>query len=182
MFGEQIFTREPHGDSESFGAFADEHDVAGVLHHSFGNGRNILDVADAAHGSRAARGPVHAAGIEFDHAFFVGKAAQSDAIVVRIVFRAFYNAQGSVERVAAVFQENEGGVEVIDAIVSANDDRPLGGAGRLGRARSVVFSFVLRVQVLRTQTSGHRCSDCGTDKSTTAYGHEFSVLGKRREE
>src|SRR5450759_1680629 len=165
-FGEQIFTRETHGDGESFGAFADEHDVAGVLHDGSGHERNILDVTDAAHGSGAAAGPVHAAGVEFDHAFFVRKAAESDAIVVRIVFRAFHDAQGGVERVAAVFQENEGGVEVMDAIVGADDDRPLGGAGRFGGAGSIVFSFVfnfvLRVQVLRVQASGQRCSDCGT--------------------
>src|SRR5208337_728545 len=84
-FGEQIFAREADGNGESFRAFADEHDVAGVLHHSFGNERDILDVADSAHRSGAARGSMHAAGVEFDYAFFVGKAAESDAVVVRII-------------------------------------------------------------------------------------------------
>ena len=99
-FGEQIFSRETHGDGKSFRAFADEHDVAGVLHHSFGNGRNIPDVTDAAHRSGAAAGPVHAAGVEFHHAFFVGNTTESDAVVVWVIFRSLHNAESSVQRVA----------------------------------------------------------------------------------
>src|ERR1700675_4165626 len=121
-FSKQILTRETHGDGKPFRAFADKHYVAGVLHDGFSHERNILDVTHAAHGSRSARGSMHAAGVEFDNPLFVGKAAQSDGIVIRIIFRAFYNAQGSVERVTAAFQESEGIVEVIDAIVGAYDD------------------------------------------------------------
>src|ERR1700681_1544432 len=156
-FGKQIFARETHGDGKSFGAFADEHHVAGVLHDRLGNERNILDVADAAHRSRAARGSMHAAGVEFNDAFFVGKAAQSDGIVIRVIFRALDYAEGSVERVATVFQESEGVVEVIDAVVGADDDRPLGAAGWFDGAGSIVFDFVLRVE-----TGGKRCGDCRT--------------------
>ena len=182
-FGEQIFARKTHGDGKSFRAFADQHDVAGVLHHSFRNQRNILDVADAAHGSGAARGPVHAAGVEFDYAFFVGKAAESDGVVVRIVFRTFYNADGSVERVAAAFQESEGVVEIIEAVVGADDDRPLAGCQTdCAGARDIVFRFVLRIEASCIQASGQRCSDCGTQKSTTAYGHEFLRTPRKRRE
>src|SRR4029077_20101767 len=185
-FSEQILTRETHGDGESFRSFADKHHVAGVLHHSFGNERNILDVADTAHRSGATRGSVHAAGVEFDHAFFIGKAAESDGIVVRVIFRALYNAQGRVERVTAAFQESEGVVEVIDAVVGADDDRPLRAARRFGRAGSTIFvssvfnsllNSLLRVQVWRIQTGGERCSDCGTYKSTTVNRHEISGEG-----
>src|SRR5258708_3544192 len=188
-FGEQTFTRETHSHGESFGTFADEHDMAGVLHHSLGNSRNILDVPDAAHGPGTAARSVHAAGIEFHHAFFVRKAAEADGIVIRIILRAFHNAHGGVERVAAVFQEDEGVVEVIDAVVGADDDRPFRGAGCLGGAGSivdnfilnfVVLNYVLRVQILRDQTGDDRCSDCGTQKSTTADGHEFSELETAR--
>ena len=113
-FGEQIFARVPHGDRESFRAFADQHDMAGVLHHSLGNKRNVLDVADTADRSGAARGSVHAAGIEFDHSFFVGKAAEADAIIIRIVFGAFNYAEGSVQRIASTFQEDERVVQIVD--------------------------------------------------------------------
>src|SRR5437660_8698121 len=109
---------------------------------------------------------MHAAGVEFDHAFFIGKAAEADRIVIRIVFRTLYNAQGGVERVATVFQENKGVVEVIDAVVGADNDRALGGARWFGGASRIVFNsvlnFVLRVQTLRIQASSERCSDCGT--------------------
>ena len=102
---------------------------------------------------------MHTAGVEFDHTFFVGQSAESDGIVVRIVFRTFYHAEGSVQRIAAVFQENEGVVEVVDAIVGADDDRPLARAKGIGGAGCIVFdfvfNFVLRVQIFRIQASGH---------------------------
>ncbi len=115
------------GDGESFRAFAHQHDVAGVLHDGLGDERNILDIAHAAHRPGAPRGAVHAAGIEFDHAFLVRQAAQSDAVVVGIVFRTFYHAQRSIEGVAAVFQKCEGVVEIVEPIVGADDDRTLAG-------------------------------------------------------
>src|ERR1700682_1578603 len=175
-FGEQIFTRETHGDGKPFRAFTDKHYVAGVLHDGFSHERNILDVTHAAHGSRSAWGSMHAAGVKFDNPLFVGKAAESDRIVIRIIFRSLDNAHGGVERVAAAFQESKRVVEVIDAICAADDDRPLRAAGWFGGAGNIVLTFVLRIQA-----GGQRCSDCGTQKSATAYGHEFSVLGKRRE-
>jgi hypothetical protein len=95
--------------------------------------------------------------VEFDHAFFVGKAAEPDRIVIRIIFRSLDNAQGGVERVAAAFQESKRVVEVIDAIVGADDDRPLRAAGWFGGAGNIVLNFVLRMQA-----GGQRCSDCGT--------------------
>ncbi len=76
---------------------------------------------------------MHAAGVEFDHALFVGKAAQSDAIVVRIVFRSLDHAESGVQRVAAVLQESECVVEVFDAIVGTDNDRPL------ARARAFIL-------------------------------------------
>ncbi len=80
---------------------------------------------------------MHAAGIEFDHALFVGKAAQSDAIVVRIVLRSLDHAESGVQRVAAVFQESERVVEIFHAIVSTDNDRPL------ARVRAFILSTVV---------------------------------------
>ena len=49
VFGQQVFARKTHSNGESFRAFADQHDVAGMLHDGFGYQGDILDVADAAH-------------------------------------------------------------------------------------------------------------------------------------
>src|SRR5260370_29596157 len=104
-----MFTRETHGDGKTFRAFADKHYVAGVLHDGFSHERNILDVTHAAHGSRSARGSMHAAGVEFDNPLFVGKTAESDGIVIRIIFRSLDNAHSGVERVAAAFHPSNRG-------------------------------------------------------------------------
>src|SRR5258708_16754200 len=77
-FGEQNFTRETHGDGKSFSAFADEHDVAAVLHDRLGVARNILDVTDTAHRAHTSRGSMHAAASAFAHAFFILKHPHSD--------------------------------------------------------------------------------------------------------
>src|SRR5882762_5901956 len=39
-------------------------------------------------------GSMHAAGVEFYNPLFVRKTAESNGIVIRIIFRAFHNAQG----------------------------------------------------------------------------------------
>jgi hypothetical protein len=121
---------------------------------------------------------VHAAGIEFDHSFFVGKAAEADAIVIRIVFGAFDYAEGSVQRVASTFQENERVVQIVATIISANNNRALAGAEVPGRMGSITLSL----RFLGLQTSDYRCGDSGTEKIATACGHEFSGIGNRREE
>jgi hypothetical protein len=65
---------------------------------------------------------VHAAGVEFDHAFFVGDSAEAHAGVVGIVFRSLDYFEGGVERVAAVFQEGERVLEISVTVVGADDD------------------------------------------------------------
>ena len=65
---------------------------------------------------------MHAAGIEFDHAFFVGNSAEADAGVVGIVLRSLDHFERGVERVAAAFQEGESVVEIVEAVVGADDD------------------------------------------------------------
>ena len=115
VLGQQIFAGKTLGHGKSLGAFSHQHDVSGVLHHCLGHQRNILDVPHASNRPGAPRRTVHAAGIEFHHAFFVGQPAQSDAVFVGIIFRAFHHFQRRIERVAAVFQEGEGIVEIVDS-------------------------------------------------------------------
>src|SRR5271154_7154552 len=90
---------------------------------------------------------MHAASVEFDHSFFVGNAAESDGIVIRIIFGSFDNAERCVERVTAVVQEQEGIVEVFGTVVGADDDRTLVASGCGGGIVSA--SFVLRGYVSR---------------------------------
>jgi hypothetical protein len=68
---------------------------------------------------------VHAAGVEFDHAFFIGQASEADAVIFGIVFGAFDDAERGVQRVTSVLEEGEGIVEVVEAVVSADHDGAL---------------------------------------------------------
>jgi hypothetical protein len=65
---------------------------------------------------------VHAAGIEFDNAIFVGEATEANTIVVRIIFRALDDFEGGIERIAAALQEDERVLEIGVAIVGADED------------------------------------------------------------
>ena len=114
MFGQQIFARKTLGDCKTLRAFTHQHHVAGVLHHGLGDQRNVLDIPNAPDRAGAAGRTVHAAGIELHNAFFIGQPTQSDAVFVGIVFRSLYNLQSGIERVAAIFQEGEGVVEIVE--------------------------------------------------------------------
>ncbi len=69
---------------------------------------------------------MHAAGIQFDYAFLVGQTAQPDRIVVGIVLRALHHSDPGFERVAAAFEEGVCGLDVIVAVIGADNDRALG--------------------------------------------------------
>jgi hypothetical protein len=68
---------------------------------------------------------MHAAGIEFDHAFFVGQAAEADRVVVGIVLWSFHYFDGGIEGVSSAFQKSECGLQVSEAVVSTHDDGAL---------------------------------------------------------
>ena len=123
--GQQVLARETHGHCKSFGAFANEHDVSGMLHDGLGNHRNILDVAHATHRTSPASGAVHAAGIEFDDSLFIGQAAETDGIIVGIVLGPFHHADSRLERVSATLEKGVGSFNISVAVVGADDDRAL---------------------------------------------------------
>ena len=129
VLGEQVLARETVGYGEALRAFADQHDVSSVLEHGFRDQRDILDVAHASDRTSAAGGTVHAAGVEFDHAFFVRKSTETDAGVFGIVFWSLDHFESGVERVAAAFQEGVGFVEIVEAVIGADDDGALVGSG-----------------------------------------------------
>jgi hypothetical protein len=61
---------------------------------------------------------MHATGIEFYDSLFVREAAEPDSVVVRIIFGAFHDAEGGVERVAAAFRTRNV-VKIFDAVIGA---------------------------------------------------------------
>ena len=64
--------------------------------------------------------------VEFDHAFFVGQAAETDRIVFGIVLRSLHHANAGFERVSTAFKESVRGFDVGIAVVGTYDDRTLG--------------------------------------------------------
>jgi len=109
---------------------------------------------------------VHAAGVKFDHAFFVGNSAEANRIVVGIVFRTFDHFDGGVERVSSGLQEGERVLEVGVAVVGADDD----GALVRTRLRVAVLSGV-RLGIV---TLGAR-SYTGSDRSENGSLNEVTA-------
>src|SRR5579872_95393 len=70
--GQQVLARESLRHAKTLGAFSDEHDMAGMLEDRLRDHGNILDVPHTSDRTRPARGPMHAARIEFDDPFFIG--------------------------------------------------------------------------------------------------------------
>ncbi len=73
---------------------------------------------------------MHAAGIQLDHAFFIRKPAQSDAVIIGIILWTGNHQDGGVQRVASFGQMIVGAIEIGEAVVRAHDD------GTLRRSRS----------------------------------------------
>jgi len=126
------FSRGNPRQRKSFRAFADQHDVAGVLHHSFRNERNVLDVTDAAHRSGASRGPcMQQASSSTTPSSLEGRRVR------RIVVGSSSGPLQRAEQRRACrrrFSGSESVVKVIDAVVGADDDRALGGPKGLSEA------------------------------------------------
>src|SRR5215469_4119978 len=90
---------------------------------------------------------MHATGIEFDYALFVGVASETYALVVGIVLGSLDNFERRLERVSAIGEEAIGLVEIVVSVGGADDDGQAGGAfvllllwrfllrGNTGRAR-----------------------------------------------
>jgi hypothetical protein len=101
---------------------------------------------------------VHAAGIELDDAFLVGKATESHAVVIGIVLGALDHADRRIERVTTGLQEAVGGVEVFESVARGNDDGPRP-CGR-GAARGLLcLGGRGNCRACKGQRSGHRGRD-----------------------
>src|ERR1700722_19902651 len=177
VFGQQVLARKAESHSEALCAFAHQHDGAGMFPHGLLDQSPLLDVAHAANRSCAPRRPVHAAGVEFHHAFFVGNSAQTDRIVIGIVFRTFHHLEGSIECVSPTFQKGECVFEISVAVVGANNDGALVRSG-LGVAfwRGALLGLLsLR---LRSESSGD-CSEKGSLNEITARESHVPPAGRK---
>ena len=134
MLGQKIFARKAHGHGKAFRALPHQHHVPGMLHHGLRHFGNILDIAHAPHRTRAPGWTMHAASIEFNHALFVRQAAETDAVIIGIVFRAGHDQDRRIERVTALAQMLVSTVEVCETVIRAHDDRTLSrtGLGSIG--------------------------------------------------
>ena len=70
---------------------------------------------------------MHAAGIEFDNAFFVGEATEANTVVLRIIFRTVDDFESGIKRIASTVElmssYSKAGysrqVRIIDSVVAA---------------------------------------------------------------
>src|ERR1700675_1074101 len=169
MFSEQILAWKSHSDGKPLAALAHQHDVAGVLHPCLRNQRYILNISHAAHRSSAPRWSVHAASVELNHALFIWNSAQPNAVVIRIVFRAFGHAQSGVERVATAFQKCKCIVQIIESIISADNNRALArGTLSIACLRAGTRIFFLS---LRSNSSSHSSQNGCLHKITARESH-----------
>ena len=181
FFRQQVFLFEAAGAGEAEGAFAGQHDVVGLLHDEAGDFGGRLDVAEGGHGAGAARGAVHDAGVEFDHAFFVGQAAVADGVIFGIFLDDVDAGDHGVQRVAAAAGFH-GALAGAQAVGAGDDDvsggchshaagagqRRRGGHKRSAAQRDVVhehFSFHRRWEINNT-----RCAAGAKQPHIMAYG------------
>lgn len=127
VVGEEIFLWEAFGDGEFRCAFSDDHDVGSFFHHGTGELGDVTNVPDCGNASDLARGAVHDAGVEFHDSVLIGKAAESDAMVVGVVFAALADVDGSVESVRAALEHGIGFGDAVVVRLPGDDDRSLRG-------------------------------------------------------
>src|SRR5215469_1304539 len=78
--------------------------MTGVTHHIAGDQTNILDIPYPADGTGFASGTVHARRIEFHYTLFVGESAESDRLIIRIVFLRLGHMQHGIKCVLTVLE------------------------------------------------------------------------------
>src|SRR5215470_1426069 len=111
---------------------------------------------------------MHATGVELDYTLFIGQSAQTDRIVIRVIFRTLNNPERRVERIGAILQERIGIIEIVTSVVRADDDWAL--AGRRGRC-----IFLL----LYIDAGSDGGGESGSEKITAGYSHGNPANGEK---
>ena len=97
---------------------------------------------------------MHAAGVQLDHTFFVGAAAEPDILVIGIIFRPLYDLESGIECVGTASEKFVALINPVVAVFGTNEDWEFTGALRL-LALSILRQGVHReTQSRRTGKSG----------------------------
>src|SRR5215470_18742433 len=112
---------------------------------------------------------MHAAGVEFDYALLVWASAESDILIIGIVFRALDDLQRSIQRVCSTGEQLVAIVNPVVAVLGANENWKLGGT--LG---------LLTIGVLRKSWNCCRANCRSGQKVTSRNWHGASVREKRK--
>src|ERR1700675_2656268 len=119
---------------------------------------------------------MHAAGIQFYHAFLVRQPAQANAVIVRIILRTGHDQDRRVKRVAAFGQVFVGAVQIGEPVVGTYEDGTLSGsrAGLFSPRSGVDRTFLSRVQSVSVQAERQRAERGRGQKITTGKTHASS--------
>ena len=107
---------------------------------------------------------MHATGIQLDHAFFIGAAAEPDILVIGVIFRPLYDLESGIECVGAASEKLVALMNPVVAVFGANEDWESTGALRL------LALSILRQGVHR-ETQRRRTDKSGREKIATRDGH-----------
>src|SRR4029078_3001057 len=83
------------------------------------------DLAHTCNGSGAARGSMHAAGVELDNTIFVRQSAVTDAVIVRVVFLHLEQEHDCVKRIVTAREQRVSTIGAVVAVRRRDQDRAL---------------------------------------------------------
>ena len=141
VVGQQVLSGKAHCHGEPLRALTHQHHVASVGHNFFRHLRDIDNVPHRSNRAGTPRRPVHATGIEFNHTFFVGQAAEADAGVIRIILWTFNHLERRIERIPSSGEKRVGVVEISQAIVGGYNDGTFTGGNSLILLRFLPVAF-----------------------------------------
>jgi hypothetical protein len=144
VLGHQVLAVETDGDGKAFCSLANQHHVTGLLHDGFRHPRNILDIPHCAYRACTTCRSVHAAGIELNKTIFIQMCAETDALIVRIIFGAGNDSHRGLERIATTLEEKKCLVNVIKTVMSREYDRALRLAKNIRMPRSFGGSLTFK--------------------------------------
>jgi hypothetical protein len=114
-------------------------------------------------------GTVHHAGIELDHAVFIGQPAITDAVIVGVAFDDVDPGNHRVERVRAGLQHGRGFVRRRQSVGAGHNHRPAATtgwnrtvAGGLRTVTGLIATAQRSTGSRRTGSNGHGTDECST--------------------
>ena len=138
FFGQQVLFLEAHVQGEALRAFADQHDVIGVIHDRLGHQRRRGDVLQRGDRTRPPGGSVHDGRVQGDDAVGIRTAAQPHRLVIGIQLLDVDAGNDRVERVGLVLRHHLVGLRDTADSVTRGDYRGRRGRGMIAGKRGGV--------------------------------------------